>query len=101
MGHHSDVCKLCANLGAMLHGDHADQPESTAPQVFILQAGRVNGMLSDTSIRRDKNYSLPRRALLKLRAKCAAKGRAQLDAVMRDKLKDVEFTILSNNCLGG
>ena len=58
-------------------------------------------MLSDNTIRRDKNYSLPRRALLKLRAKCASNGRARLDAAMREKLKDKEFTIFSNNCLGG
>lgn len=58
-------------------------------------------MLSDTSIQRDKNYSLPRRVLLKLRAKCASKGRARLDAAMREKLKDIEFSIFSNNCLGG
>lgn len=61
----------------------------------------MNGMLSDTRIRRDKNYSLPRRVLLKLRAKCAAKGRTKLDAAMREKLKDAEFTIFSDNCLGG
>lgn len=58
-------------------------------------------MLSDASIQRDKNYSLSQRALLKLRAKCASNGRAQLDAVMREKLKSTEFTIFSNNCLGG
>lgn len=58
-------------------------------------------MLSDKTIRRDGNYSWPRRLLLKARKLCATKGRNALNCVMREKLNDIEFTIFSNNCLGG
>lgn len=59
-------------------------------------------MLSDSTIRRDGKYSLPRRILLKIRAKASAKYRNQINERMRKDLDGVgEFTIFSNNCLGG
>lgn len=58
-------------------------------------------MLSDKTIIRDGVYSFPRRVLLKLRALCGKKGRNSLNAQMREKLAGLEFTIFSNNCLGG
>lgn len=59
-------------------------------------------MLTDTSIRRDGKNSLLRRCILKLRSKSAVKYRDKLNEEIRGKLKDVkEFTIFSNNCLGG
>lgn len=58
-------------------------------------------MLSDMTIRRDKEYSITRRVLLKLRKVLSAKQREKLNAQMRQKLGDIPFTIFSNNCLGG
>lgn len=58
-------------------------------------------MLSDTTIKRDKNYSYARRMILYLRKKASKKNRLVLDKEMQEKLKDVSFTIFSNNCLGG
>lgn len=58
-------------------------------------------MLNDTSIVRDGNYSLPRRILLKLRGKFSVLNRSRLNEVMNKKLEGVNFTVFSNNCLGG
>lgn len=58
-------------------------------------------MLSDSSIRRDGNYSIFRRLLLKLRMKLSVNKRKKLNAIMGEKLQNVSFTIFSNNCLGG
>lgn len=58
-------------------------------------------MLSDINIRRDKKNSLPRRFLLAVRKNAAKRYRPQINDGIRDKLKDIEFTIFSNNCLGG
>ena len=59
-------------------------------------------MLSDTSIRRDNKYSLPRQVLLYLRKLSSKRYRDSLNMEIREKLKSApEFTIFSNNCLGG
>ena len=58
-------------------------------------------MLSDESIRRDKNYSLPRRVLLRIRKMVAPRYREKLNAQIRQTLGEVSFTVFSNNCLGG
>ncbi len=59
-------------------------------------------MLSDKTIRRDSQNSVFRRALLYVRKKVSAKNRMKLNHIIREKLKYTkEFTIFSNNCLGG
>ena len=59
-------------------------------------------MLSDITIRRDGKYSLPRRVLLSIRKVSARRHRNKLNEEIRNKLINVpEFTIFSNNCLGG
>lgn len=59
-------------------------------------------MLSDMSIKRDTKYSFPIRCILSLRRRIAPKFRDKVNQEIREKLKDTkEFTIFSNNCLGG
>lgn len=59
-------------------------------------------MLSDSTIIRDGANSLPRRILLRLRGKASLLYRDKMNANIREKLMDTpEFTIFSNNCLGG
>lgn len=58
-------------------------------------------MLSDTSIQRDENYSMPRRCLLKARAIFSRRARQRRNAVLHKKFEGEDFTIFSNNCLGG
>ena len=58
-------------------------------------------MLSDTTIRRDGNYSIPRRMVLNFRKRAASRFRPQLNERIRKTLGDIQFTVFSNNCLGG
>ena len=58
-------------------------------------------MLSDESIRREGRGSLPRRLLIRARSACAGPGRARRNGQMQKLLGDAQFTIFSNNCLGG
>lgn len=58
-------------------------------------------MLSDLTIKRDKNYNLLLRVLLKARSLCAPFHRKKLNRTIRTQLRDIPFTIFSNNCLGG
>lgn len=59
-------------------------------------------MLSDCNIRRDKKYNIFRRVLLFIRKKNGNKYRVQLNEEIKRKLENTsEFTIFSNNCLGG
>lgn len=58
-------------------------------------------MLSDKSIIRDKNYSIWRRILLKARNKVSVLYREKLNNAMSQTLKDIDFTVFSNNCLAG
>lgn len=58
-------------------------------------------MLSDTTIKRDKNYNYARRMILYLRKKASKKNRPLLNKEIQKKLTDISFTIFSNNCLGG
>ncbi len=59
-------------------------------------------MLSDTSIKRDTKYSFPIRCILSLRRRIAPRFRDKVNQSIREKLSDTrEFTIFSNNCLGG
>lgn len=58
-------------------------------------------MLSDTSIRRDGPYPLPRRILLALRKKVSGKYRPRLNSEIREKLDGIEFSMFGNNCLAG
>lgn len=59
-------------------------------------------MLADKSIIRDGKYALPRRVLLAIRKYVSRFYRDKLNDEIRNKLKNVEeFTIFSNNCLGG
>lgn len=58
-------------------------------------------MLSDTSIKREPIYPLPLRLLLRLRKAVAPRFRPKRDAKIAQTLEGVEFSIFSNNCLGG
>lgn len=58
-------------------------------------------MLSDTSIVRNKDRSLIVRAWIKIRKYVSKKKRAVLNEEIKTKLSNVDFTIFSNNCLGG
>lgn len=59
-------------------------------------------MLSDQTIRREKKYSFIRRCVLALRKKASVKYRPIINQEIQEKLTKVpEFTIFSNNCLGG
>lgn len=59
-------------------------------------------MLSDQTIRRDGKYPFPRRVLLAVRKLASKRFRDRLNVDIREKLANVpEFTIFSNNCLGG
>lgn len=58
-------------------------------------------MLSDKSIRRDVNYSLARRSILKVREIIGKKRRSNINININQKLEGIDFTIFSNNCLGG
>ena len=59
-------------------------------------------MLADTTIRRDGPPPMPRRVLLAVRKKLAARYRPTINAEIQETLKGAKpFTIFSNNCLGG
>lgn len=59
-------------------------------------------MLSDMSIRRDEKYSFSLRVLLFIRKKMSVFFREKLNEKIRKELENTkEFTIFSNNCLGG
>lgn len=58
-------------------------------------------MLSDTTIKRDGNYTIPRRMILNLRKRVAPHYRTQLNEIIQKTLAGTDFTIFSNNCLGG
>lgn len=58
-------------------------------------------MLSDKTILRDKKYNLCIRIILYLRKRFSTKKRRKINDEMKKLLSDVEFTIFSNNCLGG
>lgn len=59
-------------------------------------------MLSDNTIRREKKYNIFYRIIVAIRKYKSKKFREIRNNEIKDKLKDVgEFTIFSNNCLGG
>lgn len=58
-------------------------------------------MLNDATIRRDKNYFVLRRLILKIRKMTAVKYRKKLNELLQKQLIGIDFTIFSNNCLGG
>ena len=58
-------------------------------------------MLSDRTIKREPIYPLPRRILLRLRKLVAPRFRPKLDQKIVRTLEGVDFSIFSNNCLGG
>lgn len=58
-------------------------------------------MLNDTTIVRNKNRSIPMRVWMKVRKYISKKNREKMNAILHEKLKDIDFTIFSNNCLGG
>ena len=58
-------------------------------------------MLSDQTIDRNKDRLLPVRAWIKVRKRVSTKKRNELNKVIHNKLGDIQFTIFSNNCLGG
>lgn len=59
-------------------------------------------MLSDKTIQREKKANIVRRVILAIRKKASVKKREKLNQEIRKQLEGVkEFTIFSNNCLGG
>lgn len=58
-------------------------------------------MLSDKSIIRNKNRNILMRFWLKVREKISKSCREEINNQIREKIKDIKFTIISNNCLGG
>ena len=58
-------------------------------------------MLNDKSIKRDGKMGIPRRILLGLRKLVASKYRPRLNEEIYEKLKDISFSIIGNNCLAG
>ena len=58
-------------------------------------------MLSDKTIRREKPDTILRRAVMSIRRRVSVKSREKLNAKIQKKLKNADFTIFSNNCLGG
>ncbi len=59
-------------------------------------------MLKDTTIQRDSvNHNLAKRIIDKVRKKIAPSRRKKLDEYYRRTLAGVEFSVLSNNCVGG
>lgn len=58
-------------------------------------------MLSDNTILRDKNYNPFLRTLLYLRKACSKEKRRERNSEMKEALGDLDFTVFSNNCLGG
>ena len=59
-------------------------------------------MLADTTIRRDPPAPPVRRLILAVRKAVSPRYRAKLNLKIREELSSVgEFTIFSNNCLGG
>lgn len=58
-------------------------------------------MLSDKTIYRDNNGTIVRKCVQKLRKIIASNGRMKKNKEMQIILKDVEFSVFSNNCLGG
>lgn len=58
-------------------------------------------MLSDKSIQRDYTESYVCRMVLIARSRLSKKARNKLNVTIKEKLSKVDFTIFSNNCLGG
>lgn len=58
-------------------------------------------MLTDVNIKRDKDYFFLWRIVLKLRKKIGRSNRERLNKIIKEELKNENFTIFSNNCLGG
>ena len=58
-------------------------------------------MPTETPIIHDAPYSLPLKFLYKIRKKFASLNRPKLNKQMQETLKGIEFSVFSNNCLGG
>ncbi len=58
-------------------------------------------MLADNTIVRNKDRSIPMRTWLKVRKWSSQYYRPALNEEIRRKLDGIEFTVFSNNCLGG
>ena len=61
----------------------------------------MSDILSDKTIKRDGKYSFPYRFLVELRKRVAPLFRKKLNVSIEEELEGIEFTIFSNNCLGG
>lgn len=58
-------------------------------------------MPTEKLIVHDPPYSLPLRILYKIRRSVAPLNRSRLNRKMQQTLKGIEFSVFSNNCLGG
>lgn len=58
-------------------------------------------MSTEPQILHDPPYPLPVRVVNKLKKYVAPLSRPKRDRKMQEILKGVEFTVFSNNCLGG
>lgn len=58
-------------------------------------------MLSDTTIIRDKKYSIARRLFLKAKKITSSVFRPKINEYISKNLEGIEFTIFGNNCLPG
>ncbi len=58
-------------------------------------------MLSDKTIYRDKPHSLKRRVVNFIRKSIGRRGRKRINQGYRELLAGLEFSVFSNNCLGG
>lgn len=58
-------------------------------------------MPADPIIVHDPPYSLPRKILLKVRQSFGARHRPKLNRQIQQTLEGIEFSVFSNNCLGG
>ncbi len=58
-------------------------------------------MLTDKSIKRDGPYSLFYRVLVELRKKASVLSRGKRNREIEKELHGIDFSIFSNNCLGG